>query len=72
MNINVLAGISCPKCGSVDNFKIYTSATFTVHDYGTDHFENVEFNYSELLGLFQVVRDHLDYYTYQQKQPGLS
>ena len=51
---------------------MYPSATSTVHDYGTDHFETVEYNFSELLGLFQDVRDHLDYYTYQQKQPGLS
>jgi Zn ribbon nucleic-acid-binding protein len=44
MNNNVLAGISCPKCSSVDSFKIYASATFTVHDYGTDHFETVEWD----------------------------
>ena len=44
MNNNVLAGISCPKCGSVDSFKIYASATFTVHDYGTGHFETVEWD----------------------------
>ena len=72
MNNNVLAGISCPKCGSVDSFKIYASATFTVHDYGTDHFETVEYNFSELLGLVQDIRDHLDYNTNQQKRPGLS
>ena len=72
INNNVLAGIYCQKCGSVDCFKIYASATFTVHDYGTDHFETVEYNYSELLGLLQDVRDYLDYYTYQQKQQGFS
>jgi len=54
MNNNVLARISCPECGSVDSFKIYASATFTVHDYGTDHFETVEYNYPELLGFFRT------------------
>ena len=42
MNTNVLAGIACPKCNSAVSFKINASAAFTMFDYGTDHFETVE------------------------------
>ncbi len=43
-NENCLAGMACPDCGSYGPFHIAGLAMFEVNDYGTDDFEDVEWD----------------------------
>jgi len=43
-NINCLAGLKCPKCGSLGPFEIQCSVVAVVHDDGTDEGRDHEWN----------------------------
>jgi len=43
-NVNCLAGMRCPHCGSLGPFHIVARATFTVFDDGTDGHGSVEWD----------------------------
>lgn len=43
-NVNCLAGLKCPKCGSLGPLRITAVAEFVVADDGTDEFGDVEWS----------------------------
>jgi hypothetical protein len=45
-NINCLAGMKCPKCGSPEPFGIEVTMTVTMRDDGTDDYGNCEWDVS--------------------------
>ena len=43
-NENCLAGMACPRCGSLEPFSIAGTALFEVHDDGTEDYGDVEWD----------------------------
>ena len=43
-NTNCLAGMECPKCGSLGPFKISATSVFEMHDDGSEAHGDVEFD----------------------------
>ena len=43
-NSNVLSGFECPRCGSLEPFKIEVSCMATVYDDGTDDVDGCDWD----------------------------